>query len=144
MFRADDLDGAEDDSPFEITLIDSLPEIMVGETEAKSLITNKLNLIRIFLTNARMIAIILSHVLFSQIKQLVQTRVIYDRELFNYEEYTSKCLNDDRLLSRILFATVGNTNTTPSNNSNKMPPGKYLMSEFFKFQKQDISMDSEM
>ena len=67
MFRADDLDGEFDDSPFEITLIDSLPETMVGETDEadKSLITNKLNLIRIFLTNARMIAIILSHVLYS-------------------------------------------------------------------------------
>ena len=76
--------------------------------------------------NARTIAILLSHVLFSQLKQLVKTRVVYDRELFNYEEYTSKCLSDERLLNRTLFAT---TVSLP----NKMPPGKYLMGEFFKF-----------
>ena len=68
----------------------------------------------------------LSHVLFSQIKQIVTTRIVYDREIFNYEEYTSKCLSDDRLLSRCLFASTTNLN-------NKMAPGKYLMGEFFKF-----------
>ena len=68
------------------------------------------------------------------------TRVIYDRELFNYEEYTSKCLSDDRLLGRLLFAASGNINV-PS--SSKIPPGKYLMGEFFKLQKQDVSASHE-
>ena len=69
---------------------------------------------------------ILTQVLFSWLKHLVQTRVTYDRELFNYEEYYSKCLSDNRLLSRTIYAT----STSLPNGS---PPGKYLMGEFFRF-----------
>ena len=124
FFRVGDLDGVEDDCPFEIELIDKMPED--GEGDESSLAGNKLNFLRVFLMNTRTIAAILTHVLFSQVKMLVKTRVIYDRELFNYEEYTSKCLSDNRLLTKIILAS---TTSLP----NKMPPGKYLMGEFFKF-----------
>lgn len=116
-----DLDMVEDDCPFEIELIDK-----IGEGGESGLAGNKLNLVRVFLMNTRMIAVILSHVLFSQVKKLVKTRVVYDKELFNYEEYTSKCLSDSRLLTKTILAS---TTSLP----NKMPPGKYLMGEFFKF-----------
>ena len=122
-----DLDMVEDDCPFEIELIDKIDKIdKIGEGGESGLAGNKLNLVRVFLINTRMIAVILSHVLFSQVKKLVKTRVVYDKELFNYEEYTSKCLSDSRLLTKTILAS---TTSLP----NKMPPGKYLMGEFFKF-----------
>lgn len=40
----------------------------------------------------------------------------------------AKCLSDDRLLKRIVLASTTNL-------PNKMPPGKYIMGEFYKFQK---------
>lgn len=82
--------------------------------------------------NVRKIAAILTHVLYNQFRILIQTRVIYDRELFNYEEYLSKCLADDRLINRILLAT---TTVTSASTNTRTPSGKYLMSEFFKLQK---------
>ena len=56
--------------------------------------------------NVRMIAAILAHVLYNQFRVLIQSRVVYDRELFNYEEYVSKCLADDRLINKLLLATA--------------------------------------
>ena len=94
----------------------------------------KLLKLRNFLINVRTIGFMLCHVLFSQFKKLVSTRVVYDREQFNYEEYSSKCMSDGRLLTRTLFASTDNL-------PNRMAPGKYLMSEFFKFHKQEIMYD---
>ena len=51
------------------------------------------------------------------------TRVIYDKELFNYEEYQSRGLNDERLLSKVFF----------------LRNGKALMADYWKFQKQQCS-----
>ena len=83
-----------------------------------------------------MIAAILTHVLYNQFCVLIQNRVVYDRELFNYEEYVSKCLADDRLINKLLLAT---STITSASTGAKTPAGKYLMGEFFKLQKQDIS-----
>ena len=98
---------------------------------------NKFSLVRVWLSNARTIAVILAKVLFCWIKRLVSTRVVYDRELFNFEEYSSKCLSDNRLINRTLYAT---TTSLP----NKIAPGKYLMGEFFRFIEQKVEPDTEM
>ena len=118
----------EADEPLQLELQDRA----VGDEFSE----NRLNCIRVYLTNVRKIAAILTHVLYNQFRILIQTRVIYDRELFNFEEYVSKCLADDRLINRILLAT--STVTSASTNT-RMPSGKYLMSEFFKLQKQEMS-----
>lgn len=86
---------------------------------------NKLNLVRLYLTNVRVIAGLLVHVFYNQVKMLIQSRVVYDRELFNFEDYTCRCLSDGRLISKLFFADAQHV---------KMACGKYLMSEFFKFQ----------
>lgn len=65
------------------------------------------------------------------------TRVVYDREVFNYEEYTSKCLCDNRLLNRTVLAT---TTSLP----NRIAPGKYLVGELFKFHQLEIAYDPVM
>lgn len=90
--------------------------------------------------NVRMIAAILAHVLYNQFRVLIQSRVVYDRELFNYEEYVSKCLADDRLINKLLLATA---TVTSASTGAKTPAGKYLMGEFFKLQKQDVSASHE-
>ena len=72
--------------------------------------------------NVRMIAAILAHVLYNQFRVLIQSRVVYDRELFNYEEYVSKCLADDRLINKLLLATA---TVTSASTGAKTPAGKY-------------------
>ena len=66
--------------------------------------------------------------------------MVYDREQFNYEEYVSKCLADDRLINKLLLATA---TVTSASTGAKTPAGKYLMGEFFKLQKQDVSASHE-
>lgn len=132
FFKVPDLDGEEDDSPFEFNLIDSL----AGEG-SEAVTDNKFSLVRVWLSNARTIAVLLAKVLFCWLKKLVSTRVVYDRDLFNFEEYSSKCLSDNRLINRTLYAT---TTSLP----NKMPPGKHLMGEFFRFIEQNVEPDPEM
>ena len=86
-----------------------------------------------YLINVRVIAVILANIWWNQIKILIRTRVEYDRELFNYEEYRKKGMNDQRLIKNTLFM--------PS-----QPKGcKTLVGEFFKFQSQNteaIAQDS--
>ena len=126
FYRASDLDG-EDDSPFDFVLLDKLNLSPSKDESSLNLpADHKFNLVRVYLSNVRTIAVILNLVLFSWLKKLVQTRVVYDRELFNFEEYASKCLSDNRLINRTLLATTTNL-------PNKTPPGKHLMGEFFKF-----------
>ena len=93
---------------------------------SEAMVDNKFSLVRLWLNNARTIALILGQVLFCWLKRLVSTRVTYDRDLFNFEEYSSKCLSDNRLISHTLYAT---TTSLP----NKIAPGKHLMGEFFRF-----------
>jgi len=74
-----------------------------------------------YLINVRVIAVILAKIWWNQIKILIRTRVVYDRELFNYEEYRKKGMNDQRLIKNTMFM--------PS-----QPKGcKTLVGEFFKF-----------
>ena len=40
-----------------------------------------------YLMNVRTIAVIVANIFWNQIKLIIRERVIYDRELFNYEEY---------------------------------------------------------
>jgi len=62
-------------------------------------------------------AAILANVFLNQIKILIQKRVTYDREIFNFEAYQSHGMNDDRLISKVIF----------------MQSGKHLMKEYFTF-----------
>lgn len=71
-----------------------------------------------FLSNVREIVGIMMNVLFNQIKILIRQRVTYSREDFNFEEYLSKAMSDDRLVRSTLFHRSG----------------KQLIAEFFKFQ----------
>lgn len=75
-----------------------------------------------YLINVRVIAAILANVFWNQIKILIRTRVHYDRELFNYEEYRKTGMMDNRLLKNILFMASSKG-------------CKVLVAEYFKFQK---------
>jgi len=79
----------------------------------------------------RIIAGIMANVLLNELTCLVRARVVYDREIFNFEEYHTKGLTDQRLLSDILFLGV----KRPGKDARS---GKFLMSEFYKFQNQDL------
>ena len=78
-----------------------------------------------YLLNVRMMAAILANVWLNQVRLLVQKRVVYDRELFNFEAYQSHGMNDDRLLSKVVF----------------MQSGKHLMKEFYQFQEQTVTRE---
>ena len=56
-----------------------------------------------YILNVRVIAVILANIWWNQIKILIRTRVQYDRDLFNYEEYRKKGMNDQRLIKNTLF-----------------------------------------
>ena len=43
--------------------------------------------IRIYLTNIRTISAIMTNVLYNELLLLVRERIVYDKELFNFEEY---------------------------------------------------------
>lgn len=70
-------------------------------------------------------AAILANVFLNQIKILIQKRVVYDKELFNFEAYQSHGMNDERLISKTIF----------------MQSGKNLMKEYFTFQKGNVTME---
>jgi len=108
FFRLDLQIDADDDLSFELF-----------DADSSALEENKLSAVRTYLLNVRQMAAMYATVFLSQIKQLITERVIYDRELFNYEEYRSRGMNDDRLIWKTLFCKSGKT----------------LMGEFFKFQK---------
>lgn len=60
----------------------------------------------------------MTNLLNNQIKIIVKQRVIYSKELFNYEKYMSLGLHDDRLVRSAVFCKSG----------------KALVAEYFKFQ----------
>ena len=68
----------------------------------------------------RVIAVILGNVFWNQIAILVRTRVVYDRELFNFEEYRQRGMTDNRLVKNTLFLA-------------SCKGGKNMVMEFFKF-----------
>ena len=70
-----------------------------------------------FLLNTREIVGILSNLWFNQIKILVNTRVQYSREDFNFESYLSFAMHDERLVRNAFFCKSG----------------KQLVAEYFKF-----------
>ncbi len=69
----------------------------------------------------------MSNVLLNELAVLVRERVVYDRELFNFEEYHARGLTDQRLISDILFLGCKRQGKAPRN-------GKFLMSEFYTYQ----------
>ena len=75
-----------------------------------------------YLINVRVIAAILANVFWNQIKILIRTRVQYDKELFNYEEYRKTGMMDNRLLKNTLFMASSKG-------------CKVLVAEYFKFQR---------
>lgn len=70
-------------------------------------------------------AAILANVFLNQIRILIQKRVTYDKELFNFEAYQSHGMNDERLVQKTIF----------------MSSGKNLMKEYFTFQKGSMNME---
>lgn len=68
----------------------------------------------------------MANVLFNELVMIVRERVVYDRELFNFEEYHTRGLTDERLISDILFLGVKNYGKT-------VKSGKFLMGEFYKY-----------
>lgn len=73
-----------------------------------------------YLLNLRKIAVILANIFWNELRIIVRQRVEYDREVFNYEEYRQRGMNDNRLIKNILYM--------PSNRGSKN-----LVAEFFKF-----------
>jgi len=49
---------------------------------------------------------ILANLLLNQVRKTV-ARVTYDRELFNYEEYQSRGLSNDKTIVKLIFARGG-------------------------------------
>ncbi len=73
--------------------------------------------VKIFMLNVRETVGILLNVFLNQIRILVNQRVVYSREEFNYESYMSVAMHDNRLLRSVLFCKSG----------------RHLLSEYFKF-----------
>jgi len=73
----------------------------------------------------------MTNVLLNELAVIVRERVVYDRELFNFEEYHTKGLTDQRLISDILFLGCKRQGKSLRN-------GKFLMSEFYTFQDKQI------
>jgi hypothetical protein len=61
---------------------------------------------------------ILANLIRNQFKIIINTRVVMDRDNFNYEQYMSKGFNDNKMLHSTLF----------------MKDGKKLVTEFLQFQ----------
>lgn len=80
--------------------------------------------IRGYIENVRAIVALLANIFRNQLKIIVSTRVIYDKELFNYEQYNSRGLGDDRLLKHMLF----------------LRDGKKIVSEYVTYQTKDPSV----
>ncbi len=70
-----------------------------------------------FLNNIRSMVSLLANFLNNQIKIIVKQRVIYSKELFNYEKYMSLGMHDDRLVRSAVFCKSG----------------KAIVGEYFKF-----------
>lgn len=73
----------------------------------------------IFLQNVRAIIGIIANLFYNQIKIIVNTRVQYSREDFNYETYLPKALSDQKLVKEVFFTKSG----------------KNLVAQYFKYQK---------
>ena len=76
-----------------------------------------------FLLNMRVLAAILANLLWNHIKILIRQRVNYDKDLFNFEEYRQKGLNDGRLIKNMLFMISSKG-------------CKNLVAEYFRFHKE--------
>lgn len=79
----------------------------------------------------RNIAGVMANVFINELALLVRERVNYDKELFNFEEYHTRGLTDERLLSDIIFLGAKRPQKT-------LRSGKYLMSEFYTYQQKTI------
>lgn len=75
--------------------------------------------VQTFLSNVREIICILSNLLHNQIKIIVNTRVQYSKEDFQFESYLSLAMHDDRLVRNAVFCKSG----------------KFLVADYFRFQK---------
>jgi hypothetical protein len=105
-FGVDITAQADDDASFEI--IDSI-----------SADTPLIDKIGIFLQNVRSIIGIMGNLLYNQIKIIINTRVNYSRDDFNYETYLPKAISDQKLVKGVFFTFNG----------------KNLVAEYFKYQK---------
>ena len=119
----------------EVELINQMSDSFIQTTygdswESTTQLEFDLKKVFIYLLNVRVIAVILANILWNQIKILIRERVIYDRELFNYEEYQQKGMADSRLIRNVLFMTA-------------KKGSKNLVAEFFKFQKDKLSSISD-
>ena len=56
-----------------------------------------------YILNVRVIAALLANILWNQFKLIVRERVVFDRDLFDYEEYLLKGRHDGRLLRDYVF-----------------------------------------
>ncbi|CDW79194.1 UNKNOWN [Stylonychia lemnae] len=78
---------------------------------------NQMIQIMTFLQNLRVIIGILANIMNNQIKILIRQRVVYSKELFNFESYLSLAMNDKKLVRETIF----------------IKNGKTLMKEYFTF-----------
>jgi hypothetical protein len=98
--------SSESDDCAALSIVDSLPSDC-----------SLLRKVHIFLLNVREIVCIISNLFYNQLKIIVNTRVNYAKEEFNYETYLPKAISDNKLLVTTFF--------------NKS--GKHLVAEYFKF-----------
>lgn len=63
--------------------------------------------VKVFLENVVQICYLLVNISYNQIKILIQTRVQYSKDLFNYEHYMSHSMHDERLVTSTLFCRSG-------------------------------------
>lgn len=91
------------------------------------------NLSKVFryLLNIRVICLILTNIFWNQIKLLIRSRVVFDRDLFNYEEYRQRGMTDNRLVKLTLFQPTSKG-------------AKVLVSEFFKFHLKEQMVDIDI
>lgn len=79
----------------------------------------------------RVIALVLGNIFWNQISILVRSRVTYDRDMFNYEEYRQRGMTDNRLVKNTFFMPAGKG-------------AKNMVVEFFKFHLKENMVDIQI
>jgi hypothetical protein len=82
-------------------------------------VTPLIDKVGIFLQNVRSIIAIMGNLLYNQIKIIINTRVNYSRDNFNYETYLPKAISDQKLVKGVFFTLNG----------------KNLVGEYFRYHK---------
>ena len=82
-------------------------------------VTPLIDKVGIFLQNVKSIIAIMGNLLYNQIKIIINTRVNYSRDDFNYETYLPKAISDQKLVKGVFFSLSG----------------KNLVGEYFKYHK---------